>query len=66
MMILRCRYQLAQRSVAAKREERYRQTIDEYYGFRNEFPGSKYLKEAEQIYKHSAAKVKTGETPTEE
>lgn len=59
MMILRCRYQLAQRSVAEKSEDRYRQTIDEYYGFKNEFPGSKYLKEAEQIYKHSAAKVKT-------
>ena len=58
MMILRCRYQLAQRSVDEKRDERYRQTIDEYFGFKNEFPNSKYLKEADNIYQHSAAKVK--------
>lgn len=64
MMILRSRYQLAQRSVEEKSEERFRQTIDEYYGFKNEFPNSKYLKEAEQIYKHSATKVKS-ERPEE-
>ena len=59
MLILRCRYELAQRSVAEKSEERFRQTIDEYYGFKNEFPNSKYMKEADQIYKHSANKVKS-------
>lgn len=58
MMILRSRYQLAQRSVDEKREERYRQAIDEYYGFKNEFPESKYAKEAESIYRRSIAKVK--------
>lgn len=65
MMILRSRYQLAQRSVIEKSEERFRQTIDEYYGFKNEFPNSKYIKEADQIYKHAASKVKT-ETPLQE
>lgn len=59
MMILRCRYQLAQKSVEEKIEERYRQTIDEYYGFKNEFPDSKYIKEADQIFKHANSKVKT-------
>ena len=59
MLILRSRYQLAQRSVEEKSEERYRQTIDEYYGFKNEFPDSKYIKEADQIFKHSSAKIKT-------
>lgn len=58
MMILRCRYQLAQRSIEEKRDERYRQTIDEYYGFTNEFPDSKYTKEADQIFKHASSKVK--------
>ncbi|MDE6721625.1 MAG: outer membrane protein assembly factor BamD [Bacteroidaceae bacterium] len=62
MMILRCRYQLAQRSVLEKREERYRQTIDEYYGFKNEFPDSKYMKEANQIFKHSASKIQSETT----
>ena len=58
ILILRSRFQLAQRSVAEKSEERYRQAVDEYYGFKNEFPNSKYMKEAEQIYKRCAAKVK--------
>lgn len=58
MLILRSRYQLAQRSIEEKSDERFRQTIDEYFGFKNEFPDSKYLKEADQIYRHSTAKVK--------
>ena len=59
MMILRSRHQLAQRSVAEKSEERYRETIDEYFGFKNEFPNSKYTKEADLIYKQASSKVKT-------
>ena len=58
MLILRSRYQLAQRSVIEKSEERFQQTIDEYFGFKNEFPNSKYMKEADQIFKHSSSKVK--------
>ena len=61
MMILRCRYELAQRSVVEKSEERFLQTIDEYYGFKNEFPESKYMKEADQIYKRCSSKVKATE-----
>lgn len=58
IMILRARYQLACRSVEEKIDDRFRQTIDEYYGFKNEFPDSKYTKEADNIFKHSNAKVK--------
>ena len=65
MMILRSRYELAQRSVIEKSEERYLQTIDEYYGFKNEFPDSKYMKEADQIYKRCSAKVKKKEDSKE-
>ncbi len=65
MMILRSRYQLAQRSVVEKSEERFRQTIDEYYGFKNEFPDSKYMKEANQIFQHANAKIKHKEKEQE-
>lgn len=58
MMILRSRFRLAKNSVAQKAEERFRQTIDEYYGFRNEFPDSKYIKEADLIFRQCDAKVK--------
>ena len=57
--ILRSRYRLAVNSVAYKAEERYREAIDEYYGFKNEFPDSKYMKEAEQIFRHCSGKVKS-------
>jgi outer membrane protein assembly factor BamD len=52
-MILRAKYQLAQQSVEEKRLERYRDTIDEYYGFMNEYPESKYLKDAQRIFAQS-------------
>lgn len=58
ILILRSRYQLAQRSIESKSDERFQQTIDEYFGFKNEFPDSKYLKEADQIYRHATSKVK--------
>lgn len=58
MLILRARYGLAQNSVPEKAEERYRATIDEYYGFRNEFPNSDYIEEADRIFKHSNEKIK--------
>lgn len=58
MLILKARYKLAVNSVDIKSEERYRATIDEYYGFKNEFPDSKYMKEADQIFQHCSSKVK--------
>ena len=57
-MVLRARYELATQSVEEKADERFRQAIDEYYGFKNEFPDSKYIKEANNIFKHATAKMK--------
>ena len=53
IMILKAKFHLAQQSVEEKRMERYRDTIDEYYGFVNEYPESKYLKDAQQILAQS-------------
>ena len=58
MLILRARYHLALYSVESKKQERYSQTVDEYFGFKNEFPDSKYIEEADNIYRHSAARLK--------
>lgn len=52
-LVLRAKFQLAQESVASRKDERYRDAIDEYYSFRNEFPDSKYTKEAERIFRIS-------------
>ena len=53
ILILRAKYELAVYSVEEKKTERYRETVDEYYAFKNEFPESKYLKDAERIFKES-------------
>lgn len=53
ILILRAKYGMAKESVLEKKEERMRDTIDEYYAFINEFPESKYLKEVEAIYQEA-------------
>lgn len=53
ILILRAKYEMAIYSVEDKRAERYRETVDEYYAFKNEFPESKYMKEADRIFKDS-------------
>lgn len=58
ILILRARYQMAVQSVYEKQEERYRETVDEYYAFVNEFPDSKYKKEADEIFENSRKNIK--------
>ena len=58
MLILRSRYHLALQSVEEKRISRYREVIDEYYAFANDFPESKYLKEAQEFFQKSETAVK--------
>ena len=64
ILILRAKYELAVYSVEERKQERYREAVDEYYAFKNEFPESKYLKEAERIFSKSQAEL--GEGSTEE
>jgi outer membrane protein assembly factor BamD len=58
ILILRAKYDMAKESVEEKKEERMRETIDEYYAFKNEFPDSKYTKEVENVYKDCRKYVK--------
>lgn len=58
ILILKSKYEMAIYSVEEKKGERYREAIDEYYAFVNEFPESKYLKEAENIFKESKEIIK--------
>lgn len=53
ILILRAKYEMAINSIDDKKPDRYRETIDEYYAFKNEFPESKYLKDAERIFQES-------------
>lgn len=57
ILILRAKYHLARQSVEAKRIERFRDAIDEYYAFENDFPESRYLQEANSIFRYSQRMV---------
>lgn len=58
MLILESKYEQAVQSVFEKKIERYRNTIDEYYNFINEFPDGKYRKQADRIFNDSKKNVK--------
>lgn len=58
ILILRAKYELAVQSIESKKEERYNNAIDEYYGFMNEFPDSKYAKEALGMFNKAKKVVK--------
>lgn len=62
ILILRAKFQLAQFSVENKKEERYHNAIDEYYGFVTEYPESKYIKEANLLFKKAQKYVQADDT----
>ncbi|HHJ10093.1 MAG TPA: outer membrane protein assembly factor BamD [Bacteroidetes bacterium] len=47
---LKSKYLYAQNSVRAKQPERFQETVDDYYSFIDEFPKSRFIKEANKIY----------------
>ena len=61
ILILRAKYDMAKESVPEKKEDRMRETRDEYYAFINEFPESKYKSEVERIFKDASKFVKDEE-----
>lgn len=58
ILILRAKYEMALQSVVEKKEERFREAVDEYYAFTNEFPDSKYKRDADKIFRDSSKKIK--------
>lgn len=59
ILILRAKFHLAANSIERKKTERYHDAIDEYYGFTNEYPESKYMNEAKALYKQAAPYVES-------
>lgn len=57
MLILRAKYQMALQSIDAKKLERLRDARDEYYAFKNEYPESQFMEEADKIMKDVNKKV---------
>ncbi len=61
ILILRAKYQLAEHSFEELKQERYRDAIDEYFAFKNDFPESKFMKTAEKIYRNSVSEISLDE-----
>jgi outer membrane protein assembly factor BamD len=53
-MLLKSKYLLAINSVLEKKEQRLSNALDEYFAFVDEFPESKYRKEANKFYETTA------------
>ena len=58
MLILDSKYEQAVQSVEEKKIERYRNTIDEYYNYVNEYPTGKFRKQADKIFSETKKIVK--------
>lgn len=58
LLILKARYQEARLSVDEKKAERFREVIDEYYSFINNYPESPNRGEADNIYKIATKHIK--------
>lgn len=58
MIVLKAKFQEAYQSVAEKKVERFREVIDEYYSFINDYPDGKNRKEADNIYQIASRFVK--------
>ncbi|MDE6558845.1 MAG: outer membrane protein assembly factor BamD [Muribaculaceae bacterium] len=58
LLILKSKYQEARQSIDERQQERYQDVIDEYYSFSNNFPESKNLKEAQNIYNLARKHIK--------
>lgn len=49
-MLLKSRYKLASLSIVEKKRERFNAAQEEYYAFTDEYPKSKYFKQAENMF----------------
>ena len=55
---IKAHFKLAENSITEKQAKRYQDTIDAYYSFIDEFPNSKFMKEAQKMYENSVKKIK--------
>ncbi|MDR0769410.1 MAG: outer membrane protein assembly factor BamD [Dysgonamonadaceae bacterium] len=56
--IFKSKYEMAMKSVDEKQDFRYRDVVDEYYSYINEYPEGKYAKEIQLLYQNVNKKLK--------
>ncbi|GHS91920.1 outer membrane protein assembly factor BamD [Bacteroidia bacterium] len=55
---IRAKYDLAVQSVDDKKSLRYRDVLDEYYTYKNEYPEGKYMKQIQKMFEYSSKEIK--------
>ena len=56
--MLKAEFTYASKSIEAKKEERFKNTLDIYYKLVDNFPQSRYLRDAEKLFDASKAELK--------
>ncbi len=56
--VFKSKYEMAVRSVEEKQDLRYRDVVDEYFSYINEFPEGKHAKEIKKMYERVAKELK--------
>jgi len=56
-LMLQSKYELALVSVDEKLQGRYRDVVDEYYNYMNEFPEGKYIRQAQRYYNYASKRI---------
>ncbi len=56
-LVLSSKYELALVSVDEKLQGRYRDVVDEYYNYMNEYPEGKYMKQVKKYYNYASSRI---------
>ncbi len=56
-LMLQSKYELALVSVDEKLQGRYRDVVDEYYNYMNEYPEGKYVRQAQRFYDYASKRI---------
>ena len=55
--VIQSKYELAMVSVEEKLQGRYRDVVDEYYNYMNEYPEAKYVKQVKKFYDYASKRI---------
>lgn len=56
-LMIRSKYELSLVSVEEKLQGRYRDVVDEYYNYMNEYPEGKYVKQVKKFYDYASKRI---------
>jgi outer membrane protein assembly factor BamD len=56
-LMLEAKYELALVSVPERLQERYRDVVDEYYNYTNEYPEGKYAKQVRRYFDYASKRI---------